>query len=33
VLAIVMLVTIGFVVLNIIVDVFYALIDPRGREA
>jgi peptide/nickel transport system permease protein len=33
VLAIVMIVTIGFVVLNILVDIVYSFIDPRVRDA
>jgi peptide/nickel transport system permease protein len=33
VLAIVMIVSIAFVVLNILIDVFYSLIDPRVRDA
>jgi peptide/nickel transport system permease protein len=33
VLAIVMLVSIAFVVLNILIDVFYSIVDPRVRDA
>jgi peptide/nickel transport system permease protein len=33
VLAIVMIVSIAFVVLNILIDVFYSIVDPRVRDA